>query len=59
MVVLDACCVHMMGNIVNCIQVFEIEVVHIPSVCTYLWQPVDVCINKSIKSRKRDNRKIG
>ena len=49
--ILDAYRVHMMGNIVNRIQSLGIEVVHIPPGCTYLCQPVDVGINKSLKSR--------
>jgi hypothetical protein len=38
----------MMGNIVNRIHYLGIEVVHIPLGCTYLCQPIDVGINKSI-----------
>ena len=49
--ILDAYRVHMMGNIMNRIQSLGIEVVHIPWGCTYLCQPVDIGINKSIKSR--------
>jgi hypothetical protein len=52
--ILDAYCVHMMGNIVNCIQSLGIEVIHIPAGCTYLCQLIDVGINKSIKSGMRD-----
>ena len=52
--ILDAYRVHMMGNIVNRIQSLGIEVVHIPPGCTYLCQPVDVGINKSLKSRMRE-----
>ena len=52
--ILDAYRVHMMGNIVNRIQSLGIEVVHIPPGCTYLCQPVDVGINKSIKSGMRE-----
>ena len=52
--ILDAYRVHMMGNIVNRIQSLGIEVVHIPGGCTYLCQPVDVGINKTIKSGMRD-----
>ena len=44
----------MMGNIVNRIQSLGIEVVHIPPGCTYLCQPVDIGINKSIKSKMRE-----
>jgi len=44
----------MMGNIVNCIQLLGIEVIHIPAGCTYLCQPVDVRINKSIKKGMRE-----
>lgn len=52
--ILDAYRVHMMGNIVNQIQSLGIEVVHIPAGCTYLCQPVDVGINKTIKCGIRD-----
>ena len=52
--ILDAYRFHMMGNIVNRIQSLVIEVVHIPPFCTYLCQPVDGGINKSIKSRMRE-----
>jgi hypothetical protein len=52
--ILDAYQVHMMGNIVNRIQSLGIEVVHIPPGCTYLCQPVDVGINKLIKSRMQE-----
>ena len=41
----------MMGNNVNRTQLLGIQVVYIPPGCTYLCQPVDVGINKSIKSR--------
>ena len=51
LLILNAYQVHMMGNIVNRIQSLGIEVVHIPPGCTYLCQPVDVRINKSLKSR--------
>ena len=54
MLILDACRIHMMGNIVNQIQSLGIEVIHIPAGCTYLCQPLDVGINKTIKSRMRD-----
>jgi hypothetical protein len=54
LLILDAYRVHMMGNIVNRIQSLGIEVMHIPPGCTYLCQPVDVGINKSIKSRMRE-----
>ena len=43
----------MMGSIVNRIQSLGIEVIHIPAGCTYLCQPVDVGINKSIKTVMR------
>jgi hypothetical protein len=39
----------MMGSIVNRIQALGIEVQHIPGGCTYLYQPVDVGVNKPIK----------
>jgi hypothetical protein len=52
--VLDAYRVHMMGSIVNRIQSLGIEVLHIPAGCTYLCQPVDVGINKTIKCGMRE-----
>ena len=52
--VLDAYRIHMMGTIVNRIQSLGIEVLHIPAGCTYLCQPVDVGINKSIKCGMRE-----
>ena len=51
LLILDAYFVHQMGSVVNRIQSMGIEVVHIPAVCTYLCQPVDVGINKPIKSQ--------
>jgi hypothetical protein len=48
--VLDAYRVHQMGSVINRIQSMGIEVVHIPTGCTYLCQPIDVGINKPIKS---------
>jgi hypothetical protein len=47
---LDAYRVHQMGSPVNWIQGMGIEVAHIPAGCTYLCQPVNVGINKPIKS---------
>ena len=52
--ILDACCVHMMGNIVKCIELLGIEVIHIFAGFTYLCQPVDVGINKSINKGMRE-----
>ena len=49
LLILDAYRVHMMGSIVNRIQALGIEVQHIPAGCTYLCQPMDVGINRSIK----------
>ena len=49
LLILDAYRIHMMGSIVNRIQALGIEVQHIPAGCTYLCQPVDVGINRSIK----------
>jgi hypothetical protein len=54
LLILDAYHVHMMGNIVNRIQSLGIEVVHIPPGCMYLCQPIDVGINKVIKSGMRN-----
>ncbi len=55
LLILDAYCVHMMGNIVNCIQSLRIEVIHIPAGCTYLCKPVDVGIIKTIRTVMREN----
>ena len=52
--ILDDYCIHIMGNIINQIQSLGIEVIHIPAGCTYLYQPVDVGTNKTIKSEIRD-----
>ena len=52
--VLDAYHIHMMGTIVNRIQSLGIEVVHIPPGCTYLCQPVDAMVNKSLKNGMRE-----
>ena len=52
--VLDAYRVHMMGTVVNRIQSIGIEVIHIPAGCTYLCQPIDVGINKTIKCGMRE-----
>ncbi len=49
LLILDAYRVHMMGSIVNRIQSLGIEVQHIPGGCTWLCQPIDVGINRSIK----------
>jgi hypothetical protein len=38
----------------NRIQSLRIEVIHIPVGCTYLCQPVDVGINKSMKMGMRE-----
>jgi hypothetical protein len=43
-----------MGSVVNRIQAMVIEVVHIPAGCTYLCQPINVGINKPIKTRLRE-----
>jgi hypothetical protein len=53
-IILDAYRVHQMGSVVNHIQMLGIEVIHIPAGCTYLCQPIDVGINKSIKGGLRD-----
>ena len=52
-ITLDAYHVHIMETIVNQIQLLRIQVVHIPPSCTYLCEPVDVGINKTIKIRMR------
>ncbi len=43
-----------MGSVVNRIQSLGIEVVHIPGGRTYLCPPIDVGINKPIKTRLRE-----
>ena len=40
--ILDACCIHMIGSIVNRIQLLWIEVILILVGCTYLCQPMDI-----------------
>jgi hypothetical protein len=52
--ILDDYRIHIMGNIINQMQSLGIEVIHIPAGSTYLCQPIDVGINKTIKSRMRD-----
>ena len=49
--VLDAYRVHQMGSVVNQIQSMGTEAIQVPVSCTYLCQPVDVGINKPIKTR--------
>ena len=51
--ILNAYRVHMMGNIINRIQSLGIEVIHIPAGCTYFCQPIDMGINKTLKSGMR------
>lgn len=50
-IILDVYSVHMMGTIVNQIQLHGIEVVHILPSCKYLSQGVDVGLNKTITTR--------
>ena len=50
LLVLDAYRVHMMGSVVNRIQSLGIEMQHIPAGCTYMFQPVDVRVNKKLKT---------
>ncbi len=44
----------MMDSIVNMIQDFGVEMIHIPGRCTYLCQPLAVSISKPIKTRIRE-----
>jgi hypothetical protein len=53
LLVLDSYRVHLMGSVVNKIQEMGVEVLHIPGGCTYLCQPVDIGINKPLKSAMR------
>jgi hypothetical protein len=48
--VLDAYRVHQMDSVINWIQLMVIEAIHILAGCTYLCQPIDIGINKSVKS---------
>ena len=50
-IILDAYPVHQMGSVVNHIQATWIKVFHTAVGCTYLCQPIDVGINKPIKTR--------
>jgi hypothetical protein len=52
--IFDAYCVPMMGNIVNQFQSLRIEVIRVPAGCMYLCQPIGMGINKSIKSGLRE-----
>ena len=54
LLILNAYDVHVMGKIVNHIQSLRIEVIHIPAGCRYLCQPIDMGINKPIKSGLRE-----
>jgi hypothetical protein len=56
LLILDAYCIHMTGSIVNRIQNLGIEVQHIPGGCTWLCQPVDVGVNRPIKSEMSSGR---
>jgi hypothetical protein len=46
---LDSYRCHMMTSVVTAIQELGVEVQHIPGGCTYLCQPVDVGVNKTVK----------
>jgi len=52
--ILGAHRVHQMGSVVKGIQSLGIIVIHIPAGCTYLCQPIDVRINKPIKTCLRE-----
>ena len=54
LLILDAYRVHQMGSVVNWIQSMGIEVFYIPVGCTYLCQPIDIGINKPIKSKLQE-----
>ena len=49
-IVLDQYRCHMMESVVSAIQSLGCEIIHLPSGCTSLFQPVDVGINKPLKS---------
>ncbi len=49
LLILDSCCAHMMGPVVETIQRLGIEVQYIPGGYTYLCQPIDVVVNRPLK----------
>ena len=51
---LDSFRVHMMGSVINAIQVLGVEVEFIPPGCTGLVQPVNVGYNKAFKAKVKD-----
>ena len=51
---LDSYRCHMMGSVVTAIQELGIEVENIPIGCTSLCQPVDVGVNKPLKTKVRN-----
>jgi DDE superfamily endonuclease len=53
LLILDSYRCHMMSSVVHRIQDMGVEVIHIPSGCTSLCQPVDVGFNKPFKDRIR------
>jgi hypothetical protein len=52
-ILLDAYRCHMMASVTDAIAELGIEIIHIPGGCTGLTQPLDVGINKPLKSRVR------
>ena len=58
LLVFDSYWCHMMTSVVEAIQQHGVEVEHIPDVCTSLCQPVDVGINKALKTLLCKNGKI-
>ena len=53
LLILDAYKCHMQSAIVTLIQDLGIEVLHIPGGCTYLCQPLDVGVNRTLKMSVR------
>jgi hypothetical protein len=53
LLILDSYQFHMMGLVVQMIQVLGVEAKHIPGGCTSLCQPVDIGFNKPFKDRLR------
>ena len=47
------CWIHM-TSMIEIIQEFGVEVLHVPGKCTSLYQPVDIVIKKQLKKRIRD-----
>ena len=58
LLLLDSYHCHVMASVVNEIQELGVEVEHIPGGCMYLYQPVDIGINKPCKIHMRHQWEI-